>query len=581
MQNTNKLPPNSKKRKTLLYRKSPFVVINTNMSALHIGDNNCDVKLKTDDNKIISAHRMVLLADNPYFRAMFTNFAEKNQDLVEMRHIDYTALLLLVNFIYTWKVLITEENVRDLLPAADLLLFHGVKEACCDFLQSQLCSTNCIGINSIADLHSCTKLMTSSEIYINQHFSEVFGGDEFLLLSSEQVIKLISSDRLPVSSDEKVFESVISWVKYDLSSRNSILPQLMEHVRLPLTSKNFILKYVAEEPLIKNCLKCCHYVLEAINTLKSEELIPQSNRNKPRYGEKVILIVGGIMSGMNESLEWFDTRTNLWHPGPELRTQHGRHSLVVINDNFVYDVGGYAHGLSPYQSVLVLDLSAETLCWQPCDDMLVERKLLGVGVINNNIYAVGGFNDRDGNCRSAEVFNYNTQRWHMISNMSTTRSLFSVGVLDDLLYVVGGYDQSRQTVNTVECYNPTIDTWSPVANMYARRSGAAVGVLNGELYVVGGDNGSFNLSSVEKYSPITRVWTSVAELLLPRVNAEVVALDGLLYVVGGMYKYNHLFSVECYNPNTNRWTMVTAKWNMNRLSPGVVTINRSRHFTSC
>ncbi|XP_060872602.1 kelch-like protein 2 [Metopolophium dirhodum] len=146
---------------------------------------------------------------------------------------------------------------------------------------------------------------------------------------------------------------------------------------------------------------------------------------------------------------------------------------------------------------------------------------------------------------------------------------------------VGGYDQSRQTVNTVECYNPTIDTWSPVANMYARHSGAAVGVLNGELYVVGGDNGSFNLSSVKKYSPITRVWTSVADLLLPRVNAEVVALDGLLYVVGGMYKYNHLFSVECYNPNTNRWTMVTAKWNMNRLSPGVVTINRSRHFTSC
>ena len=34
--------------------------------------------------------------------------------------------------------------------------------------------------------------------------SEVFGSDEFLSLSSEQVIKLISNDRLPVSSDEKV-----------------------------------------------------------------------------------------------------------------------------------------------------------------------------------------------------------------------------------------------------------------------------------------------------------------------------------------------------------------------------------------
>jgi len=99
-------------------------------------------------------------------------------------------------------------------------------------------------------------------------------------------------------------------------------------------------------------------------------------------------MVGGTLSGMNDSLEWFDTRTNLWHLGPELITKQKRHSLVVINDNFVFDVGGNARGLSPYRSVCVLDLSAETLSWQPCDDMLVERKMVGVGVINNNIYAV-------------------------------------------------------------------------------------------------------------------------------------------------------------------------------------------------
>jgi len=36
----------------------------------------------------------------------------------------------------------------------------------------------------------------------------------------------------------------------------------------------------------------------------------------------------------------------------------------------------------------VLDLSAETLKWKSGQDMLVERKMVGVGVINNNIYAV-------------------------------------------------------------------------------------------------------------------------------------------------------------------------------------------------
>ncbi|XP_008181222.1 kelch-like protein 2 [Acyrthosiphon pisum] len=299
-------------------------------------------------------------------------------------------------------------------------------------------------------------------------------------------------------------------------------------------------------------------------------------------GEKVILVVGGNRSRRRNSLEWFDTRTNLWHFGPELISNFKRISLVVMNDNIVFVVGGYFSGVSrSYQCLFMLDLSLESLCWQRCVDMLVDRQVFGVGVIKDNIYAVGGWNSTVGHCRSAEVYNYNTQTWHMISNMSTSRSSCAVGVLNDLLYVVGGYNQSMQALDTVECYNPSIDMWSPVANMCERRSSAGVGVLYGELYAVGGENESNLLSSVEKYSPKTGVWTTIAHLNVPRKSAELVALDGLLYVVGGMDNSSNLDHVECYNPNTNTFTVITAKWNIMRFSPGVVTINRPQHFTTC
>ncbi|XP_060859404.1 kelch-like protein 2 [Metopolophium dirhodum] len=581
MQNTNDIPESRRCEPAKFYKKSTFVDMYEGLQSLRNSEIFCDIKLETDDHKIITAHKVVLSAASPYFHAMFTNFAKRNHDLVVIRKIDYNSLLLLVNFIYTGQIVVTEENVQDLLPAANLLQLQEVKEACCDFLQSQLCPTNCIGINAMADLHSCTKLIRSSELYILQHFPDVFGGDEFLSLSSEQVIKLISSDKLTVPSEEKVFESVISWVKYELDSRQCILPQLMEHVRLALTSKNYLLKIVAKDPLIKKCLKCKHYVSEALKTLKAEELIPQSIRIKPRHQNKVILVVGGIESGLSNSLEYFDPITDQWHFGPELITNHRRHNLVVIKDNFIFDVGGYKNGLSPYRCVHVLDLSSKPLCWLPSDDMLVERQFLGVGAINDNIYAVGGLNDRDGDLKSAEVFDFNTQEWRMISSMNTMRSLFAVGVLNDLLYVVGGFDQSLQALNTVECYNPSIDKWTPVANMCERRSCAGVGVLNGELYVVSGRNGSNLLSSVEKYRPSTGVWTTIADILLPRKYADVVALDGLLYVIGGMNNTSVLNSVEYYNPNTNTWAMVTSKMNMMHFSPGVVAINRPKHFTTC
>jgi len=43
---------------------------------------------------------------------MFTNVAERNHDLVVMRPLDSTTLKLLVNFIYSGKITITEKNVE-------------------------------------------------------------------------------------------------------------------------------------------------------------------------------------------------------------------------------------------------------------------------------------------------------------------------------------------------------------------------------------------------------------------------------------------------------------------------------------
>jgi len=54
------------------------------------------------------------------------------------------------------------------------------------------------------------------------------------------------------------------WAKHGSGSRKHFLPQLMEHVRVRLS--------------------------EALpfHIIKSEELIPQKNRKKPGYGDKVL-----------------------------------------------------------------------------------------------------------------------------------------------------------------------------------------------------------------------------------------------------------------------------------------------------
>ncbi|XP_060871864.1 kelch-like protein 2 isoform X2 [Metopolophium dirhodum] len=580
MQNTKQIPePSRCELAKYEYKKSSYGEIYDVLQSLRKDKILCDIKLETDDGEVIFGHKVVLASASPYFLAMFTNFSEKNQDQVAIRQLDSSALQLLIDFVYSGEISITEKNVQVLLSASNLLQLQEVKNACCDFLQAQLCPTNVVGIVALADLHDCTKLLTSSELYMQQHFSDVVEGEEFLFLSYEQMVKLIASEELTVPSEEKIFESVIRWVKHDLDSRKPILPKLMEHVRLPLTSKYYILKNVVDEPLLNNCFKCKDYVFEALrfHLLKSEELItiPHNIRTIPRQPggtHKVILAVGGAGSNNEilDSTEWYDPKINQWQPGPKMITPSCAGGLAVVNDNFALYLGG-TNFVSIFQSAYGLNLSSESPNWTPTYNMLVKRQSFGVCVINKYIYAVGG-NDGENFLSSAEVFDCRTREWHTISNMSTRRAGHGLGV--------GGSDSGRR-FNSVECYRPSLDKWTPIADMCVRRAGVGVGVLNGVLYAVGGWDGAQIWSSVEAYRPSTGVWSTIPDMHLSRRGAAVAVLGGLLYVIGGHDGASILDSVESYNPKTNTWTMITASMNVPRRFARVVAIDRPRYIKTC
>jgi len=82
---------------------------------------------------------------------------------------------------------------------------------------------------------------------------------------------------------------------------------------------------------------------------------------------------------------------NRWHNGPKMTTSRTNAGLALVKDNLVFAVGGFDDNSKPLQSVDVLDLSSETPRWKSSEAMLVKRDITGVGVINDNIYAVSNF----------------------------------------------------------------------------------------------------------------------------------------------------------------------------------------------
>ncbi|XP_050060154.1 ring canal kelch homolog [Aphis gossypii] len=539
-------------------------------SSRNKNDRFCDIKLQTDDGTVIYGHKNILASATPYFNAMFSNFGESNKDLVNIKKLDSTILKLLIDYIYTGKIMITRENAQVVLAAANLLQLEYVKQACVEFIQKQLDPSNCLSIKVFADLNNCIELLSKCEEFIKKQFLEMVKYDEFLSLSSEEVIKLISCNDIAVPFEEKVYECVLKWVKHELNLRKHLLPNLMEHVRLSLISKAYLLENVVNEHLLNNDPKCKNYVFEALhfNLIKSvnPSAIPETIRNKPRRLPKIVLVFSWCSSKNKCIISWYDPATNQVQIASENTDFRQSSNVCVVKDQFVFVVN------CEQQSVVMLDTYLQSHCFVRKPDLLVSRLSLRIGVLNDCIYAIGcddeiysySYDYRIVN--TVEVFSLDTQKWQMVTSMPSKKSDFGVGVLNNLLYAVGGY--SGGYLKSVDCYDPIKDSWAPIAEMSISRNNVGVGVLDGIMYAIGGSNESEIHKSVEAYNPSDGVWTSIADMHMCRDNPGVVALYGLLYVIGGN-KYN---SVEIYNPKTNSWSMKTVS--ISDPIYGAVVVNR-------
>ncbi|KAK3607148.1 hypothetical protein CHS0354_034304 [Potamilus streckersoni] len=536
----------------------------------------CDVVLVADTTEI-NAHKVVLASCSQYFFAMFTgDLAEAKADRITLQEIDPKALVQLIDFVYTSEIHVTEDNVQTLLPAANILQITEVRDACCEFLQSQLHPSNCLGIKAFADLHACTELLRYANTYMEQHFTQVVQCDEFQALPVQQVCRLISSDRLTVTSEEQVYEAVLSWVNHDFSNRREYISELMENVRLPLISQDYLVQRIEEEPLVKRDSRCKDFLIEAMkfHLLKGEQKTmfktPRTIPRTPLGLPKLMLVIGGQAPKAIRSFECYDFKEDKWSQLAEMPSRRCRCGVALVN-GLVYAVGGF-NGSLRVRTVDVYDPKTDT--WRPSTSMEARRSTLGVAVLNGLIYAVGGFDGSSG-LESAEYYNVRTGEWRLIASMSVRRSSVGVGVVAGLLYAVGGYDgASRQCLSSVECYNSELDVWTPVPEMSCRRSGAGVGVVDGHLYAVGGHDGPLVRKSVEYFNPETGKWTLVADMHSCRRNAGVIANNGILYVVGGDDGSTNLGTVEYYDPKNNIWTLLTSGMMTGRSYAGVTVIDK-------
>jgi len=291
---------------------------------------------------------------------------------------------------------------------------------------------------------------------------------------------------------------------------------------------------------------------------------------------KHLYVIGGVDGAGNYALdsEYAEIHTD-GTLGPWQKTTplaEGRFYLAsAIVDRNLYVIGG---GLGPVgddnqptarieRASILPDGSLGS--WQTMPSMQLPRRGLKVAVVDNKIYAIGGYSGVF--LKSTEYTSVNPDGsfsgWILDPQEShLDRYIHSVASHKGRLYLLGGHVQNSSEISygDVESSliqeNGGLNAWEiEPSKLLQARFIASSFALKDWLYVLGGHNGGTRLKSVEfaRVFPNGRLdnWGTTSPLNTPRSAAATVVSGQYAYVLGGMGDGDALNSVEMATAGRN------------------------------
>ncbi|XP_068602019.1 kelch-like protein 21 [Brachionichthys hirsutus] len=500
-------------------------------------------------------HRTVLAAASTYFRAMFAGtLRESAMDRVVLHEVSAELLGLLVDFCYTGRVTVTQDNVDVLLKAADLFQFPSVKEACCAFLEQRLDVANCLEIREFAEAYACRELAASARRFALKNFMELAKGTDFERLPWKRLLEFVSDDALGVDKEETVYLTAARWVKADLQRRLHRWAELLQQVRLPFVRRFFLLAQVESDPLVYLSPACLRMVSEArsFQACEYDRHDRPCHRMRPRPSTglaEILVVVGGCDQECDElvTVDCYNPQTGQWRYLAEFPDHLGGGYSIAALGSDMYVSGGsdgsrlydgvwrYNSSVNEWTEVspmlkareyhsscvligqlyVVASDSTERYdhvldCWQALAPMLRPMDNCSTTACGGRLYAIGSLTGED--AMAIQSYDAGADRWAVVGCGQLPPWSFTpkTVTLKSLIYFI------RDDSAEVDVYNPQKNKWDKISPMTQVHVGGSVTVLGGKLFVSGGYDNTFELSAVvEAYDPAARSWARSGRLPQP------------------------------------------------------------------
>lgn len=211
-----------------------------------------DCVLKVGDRSI-PCHRLILAACSPYFRELYfsADGTEMDQMDVVLENLDPNIMEVIVNYMYSAEIDINDNNVQDILAAANRFQIPSVFTVCVNYLQKKLSVKNCLAIYRLGLMLNSARLAMAARDYIADRFETIAKDVDFLELAPPELFAVIGADALNVEKEEVVFETLMRWIRKDKEKRAKSLGEAFECIRFRLLPEKYFKEKVEKDDLIK------------------------------------------------------------------------------------------------------------------------------------------------------------------------------------------------------------------------------------------------------------------------------------------------------------------------------------------
>ncbi len=527
------------------------------------------------EGQSIPCHKFLLAAASEYFyNKIVEDTSFVNYGLIEIEGISFSALKVIVSYLYTGNINITEENASDVIPACKVLKLQSAYNICEKFaLNAAVNPGNCIAFYKLSMANGIQQLFAKSLSVMVRDFTEVVTGSDFLAMSENDVADYIQNENLKIGNEDPVFEAVVSWVRHQPQKRKSSFSRLLTHVRLRYCSPHYLSQVVSKEPLMetRECQKILveAFIHQSSANVQTHQASGSSNQQNaaPRKGytrTATLMTIGGISDPGNiirpncwrlEETGWrvmgqcpmpvsvpmfsacvvtegivvtggysdckpvsqcwlLSTSTYQWSSLPDMNTARARHASVCVGGQSYVIAGEGEDGKGMSSGEYLQNFSAD---WETLPDLpkaLVHPMAVSHG---QYIYVFGGINMKDKDSQSVFVYGTNSKSWQTLADMPQVCMLGSAVMWKDKIYIVGGFQQS------CICYNPVLAQWRTLCQCRHEHADGSALVWRNKILICGGrsrkakrtDGASGGTTVIEEYDPETDTWT-VSQIELPQ-----------------------------------------------------------------